>query len=126
VGKTIGAKELDLATKEGTFAFHTVAHNQSFQLMDCTSTIIRKLFEPKFTCAQTKVRAVAVNVLAPLSINQVREELEDAEFISVMVDSSNHKHTKLVPILVCYFVPQQGIKMKILEFANLSGNLLHS
>jgi hypothetical protein len=55
VGKTIGDKEFDLAAKEGTFVFHTVARNQSFQSMDCTSTIIQKLFEPKFTCAQTKV-----------------------------------------------------------------------
>jgi hypothetical protein len=105
---------LDLAAKEGT-------HNKSFQSMVCTSTIIRKLFEPKFTCAQTKVRATVVNVLAPLSNNQIREELDDAKFISVMIDSYNHKHTKLVPILVRYFVPQQGVKMKILEFTNLSG-----
>jgi hypothetical protein len=48
VWKTIGGKEFDLAAKEGTFSFHTVAHNQSFQSMDCTSTIIGKLFEPKF------------------------------------------------------------------------------
>jgi hypothetical protein len=121
MGKTTGDKELDLAAKEGTFAFHSVAHNQSFQSMDCTSTIIRKLFEPKFTCAQTKVRANVVNVLAPLSINQIREEPEDAKFISIKTDSSNHKHTKLVPILVRYFVPQQVVKMKILEFTNLSG-----
>jgi hypothetical protein len=59
--------ELDLAAKEGTFAFHTVTHNQSFQSMDCTSTIMQKLFEPKFTCAETKVQAIVVNVLAPLS-----------------------------------------------------------
>jgi hypothetical protein len=50
VGKTTGDKGLDLAAKEGTFAFPTVTHNQSFQLMDHTSTIIRKVFEPKFTC----------------------------------------------------------------------------
>jgi hypothetical protein len=120
VGKTIGDKEFDLAAKEGTFAFHTVTHNQSFQSIECTSTIIRKVFEPKFTCAQTKVRAIVVNVLAPLSTNQIREDLKDAKFISVMIDSSNHKHTKLVPILVHYFVPQKAVKIKILEFANLS------
>jgi hypothetical protein len=92
VGETICDKELDLAAKEGTFAFHTVAHNQSFQSMYCTSTIIRKLLEPKFTCAQTKVRTSVVNVLAPLSINQIREELKDAKFVSVMIDSFNRKH----------------------------------
>jgi hypothetical protein len=105
VGKTIGDKELDLAAKEGTFPFHTVAHNQSFQSMDCTSIIIRKLFEPKIASALTKV---VVNVLARLSINQIREELEGDKFISVMIDSSNHKHTKLVPILIYYFAPQQS------------------
>jgi hypothetical protein len=47
----IGDKELDFAINEGTFAFHTVAHNQSFQLMGSTMKIIRILFEPKFTCA---------------------------------------------------------------------------
>jgi hypothetical protein len=62
-----------------------------------------------------------VNVLAPLSISQIREEPEDAKFISVMTDSPNHKHSKLIPILVRYFVPQQGVKMKFLEFTNLSG-----
>jgi hypothetical protein len=51
VGKTIGDKELYLAAKA---VFYTLAHNQSFQSMDCASTIIRKLFEPKFTCAQIK------------------------------------------------------------------------
>jgi hypothetical protein len=55
VAKTTGDKELNLAAKEGTFAFYTVTHNQSFQSMDCTSTVIWKLFDPKFTCAQTKV-----------------------------------------------------------------------
>jgi hypothetical protein len=42
VGKTNGDKELDLVAKEGTFAFRTVTHNQSFQSMDRTSTIIQK------------------------------------------------------------------------------------
>jgi hypothetical protein len=62
-----------------------------------------------------------VNVLTPLSVRQVQEELEYAKCISIMTDSFNLKHTKVILILVCYFVPQQGVKMKILEFTNLSG-----
>jgi hypothetical protein len=62
-----------------------------------------------------------INVLAPLNINQIREELEGAKFIYVMTDSSNHKHVKLTPMLVHYFVAQQEVKMKILKFTNLSG-----
>jgi hypothetical protein len=32
--RAIGDEELDVAIEEGTFAFHTVARNQSFQLTD--------------------------------------------------------------------------------------------
>jgi hypothetical protein len=42
-GGAIGDEELDSAIKEGRFVFHTVAYNQSLQLMDSTMTIIRKL-----------------------------------------------------------------------------------
>jgi hypothetical protein len=76
VGIIIGKKVFDLAAKERTFTFHTVTENQSFQLMDCTSTFVWKLFEPESTCAQTKVQAIVVNVLAPLIINQTREETD--------------------------------------------------
>jgi hypothetical protein len=61
-----------------------------------------------------------VNDLAPLNNNQIREGLQDAKFISEITDLPNHKHTKLVLIVVRYFVPQQEVKMKILEFTNLS------
>jgi hypothetical protein len=61
-----------------------------------------------------------VNDLTPLNINQIREELEYAKFISDMTGSSTHKHTKLVRISVRYFVPQHGVKIKIIEFTNLS------
>jgi hypothetical protein len=73
--------------------------------MNSILTIIRKLFEPKFTCSQTKVRNAVLKVLPSLSINQIREELEDSTFISVTIDSSNHKHTQFVPSSVRYFVP---------------------
>jgi len=44
-----------------------------------------------------------------------------AKFISVLVDGSNHKTIKLVPIVVHYFLPDVGTKNKILEFSNLPG-----
>jgi hypothetical protein len=36
-----------------------------------------------------------------------------------MHDSSNHKDPKLVPSLVRYFVPQQGVKVKFLDVTDL-------
>lgn len=60
-----GLPELKLAAEEGTFAYHTVSHNQSFRSMDCTSSLVRKLFErPKYSCARTKCEEIVVNVLA--------------------------------------------------------------
>jgi hypothetical protein len=47
VGETTGDKQFDLSTREGIFAFHTVACLQP--------TIIRKLFEANFTLSETKV-----------------------------------------------------------------------
>jgi hypothetical protein len=64
-----------------------------------------------------------VSVLASPSVNHVSEELQDAQFISVMTDSSNHKHTEFAPSLIRYLVPQQGVQMKILAFANLCEKL---
>jgi hypothetical protein len=66
-----------------------------------------------------------VNVFAALSINQVVQELEDADSPSpIMIDSCKHKQTKLITILVCYFLPQQEVKVKILEFTDLSGGIV--
>jgi hypothetical protein len=84
-------------TKE-TVTFHTIKHNHSFPSMDCTSSVIRNLHIQKFSCGWTKCEAVVVNVLAPFAMQQILEELETVKYISVMVDTSNHKSLKLVPL----------------------------
>jgi hypothetical protein len=43
--------DMAIALQEGTFEFHTVQHHQSFKSMDCSSGLIKKFFEPKFTCS---------------------------------------------------------------------------
>jgi len=70
---------------------------------------------------QTKTREIIVNVISPYIVDNIVKELRSAKFISVLVDGSNHKSIKLVPILVRYFLPDVGIKNKILEFSNLPG-----
>jgi hypothetical protein len=47
------------------------------------------------------------------------KELKADRFIAVMIDSSNHNHLKGVPVLVRYFVPNLGIKVRIIDFSNL-------
>jgi hypothetical protein len=38
-----------------------------------------------------------------------------------MVDTSNHKNLKLVPVLVRYFTPDRRVQTKVIEFCNLKG-----
>jgi hypothetical protein len=54
----------------------------------------------KFSCGQTKCEAIVVNVLVPFAMLQILEEMETVKYISVMVDTLNHKSLKLVHVLV--------------------------
>src|SRR5882757_2893349 len=54
----LGSDEQKLAAAEGTFAYHTVQHNHSFRSMDCTSKLVKKIYDPKFAMARTKSEAI--------------------------------------------------------------------
>jgi len=59
----------------------------------------------------------------------MKTELQKAKFVSILVDASNHKAIKLVPVIVRYFSTTVGVKNKILEFSNLPGEtaeLIHN
>jgi hypothetical protein len=84
---------------EGLFAFHTIKHNHSFRSMDCTSSVIRRQHEEKLSCGRTKYKSIVVNVLAPFAKQQILE-LESVKYLTVMVDTANHKNFKLVPVPV--------------------------
>jgi hypothetical protein len=51
-------------------------------------------------------------------MQQSLEELEGVKYLTVMVDTSNHKNLKLVPVLVRYFTPKR-IQTKVTEFRDL-------
>ena len=60
-------------------------------------------------------------MFAPFALREVINDLREAKYVSVMVDSSNHSNLKLVPPLVRYFAPTTGIQVKVIEFQNLTG-----
>jgi hypothetical protein len=93
--ETITDEDKHIAAKGGLFAFHTIKDNHFFRFMDCTSSVIRNLHVQKFSCDQTKCEAIVVNVLAPFAMQQILEELETVKYISVTVDTSNHKSLQL-------------------------------
>jgi hypothetical protein len=115
-------EEYNLAAAEGTYAYHTIRHNQSVRSMDSTSQLIREMFESQFTWARTETEAILTNVLAPLSIHLFEQDLANSMFVSVSVDASNHNSVTFLPVVVRHFVPSgpnSGIKNKILTFSSV-------
>jgi hypothetical protein len=81
----------------------------------------QSLFSDKFTCSQTKSRAIITNVIAQFATKQILQKLKEVHFISVLVDSSNHLAEKLVPLVVRYLHAEKGVIVKMLELVNLDG-----
>ncbi|CAI6377793.1 unnamed protein product [Macrosiphum euphorbiae] len=79
------------------------------------------MYDKKFSCSRTKTKAIIVNVLYPYAYEKLKTYLSNANFVSILIDSSNHKDLKMIPILVRYFSPDSGLKTIILEFTDLPG-----
>jgi hypothetical protein len=43
-----------IAASEVLVSYHTVRHGQSFRANDCLSTLLKKIYEPKFSSVHTK------------------------------------------------------------------------
>lgn len=119
-GKTSSDSDLMCAAKEATFSYHTAQHELSFKTSDCTSKLIKKLFDPKFSAARTKTEAIIVNVISPYIFNALLEDLNTVNFITITIDSSNRKDIKLTPIVVRYFT-ESGVHIKLLYFDEVPG-----
>ena len=76
---------------------------------------MRKLFpdssiSKKYSCARIKVEAIVNNVLAPMSVDTVLNDIKQHNimYLGVATDSSNHKSTKLFPIVIQCFDWKNG------------------
>lgn len=109
---------------EGTIAYHTIKHHQSFKSHDCSVALYKTLFKDsticqKLACGRTKAEAIILKIFAPHTIEKTLQELEDIPYITVSTDASNHGSTKLFPILIQYFdFKNGGIQSKILNITN--------
>ena len=118
---TFGTEDQKLARSELVFSYHNVFHNFSLRSMDCTSKLIQTLYNKKFACARTKTSAIVNNVIFPYITKQLNEDLKATNFVSILSDASNHKATKLYPILVQYFNIKSGINTKLLNLSAVTG-----
>lgn len=117
----VSSENMMIAAKEGTFAYHTIKHMQSFRSLDCTSKLISNLFDIKFNSARTKSEAIVKNIFAEESKSRLDVAIKKVDFISIIIDSSNHGDIKLVPLLVRYFDSEKGIEVKLLRLCQLPG-----
>lgn len=97
------SKDLDIAAAEGVWAYHTIQENHSFRSNDCASKLIQSCFDPKFTCARTKLEAIVVNVLMPTAMKELKDDLYNSNCITILSDASNHGNKNIYPILVRFF-----------------------
>lgn len=109
----------------GTLAFHTVKHHQSYNSMECSASLTRKIFADSETaknlkCGKTKTEAIVNKVIAPHAISTVIDTLRNISCISVATDASNHGADKLFPIMIQYFNwTGNGIETKLLDLQTL-------
>lgn len=114
--------DFTMARCEGVWTYHVIKANYSFNSSECASKIFRSCFElKKFHCAKTKCEAIATNVFAPYSIEQVKTDLSQVKYVTLSTDSSNHGNVKLMPVVVRYFLPTVGVKVKLLELTSQTG-----
>lgn len=105
--KELNSDDLKTTHHEVLQVYHNIRHNHSFRDMDCTSKIISKCFDKKFSCGKTKTRAV-VGVLADWSDINTRTNLSGVRHVVISCDASNHKAVKLLPVLVRYCIFKEG------------------
>ena len=84
--------------------------------MDCTSRLISVCFPDSeigksFHSARTKTEAIITGVLAPLSVEELLNELIVGTIFSLSSDASNHGELKIFLIMVRYF-NQRGVQNK--------------
>ena len=111
------------AAAEGTWAFHTVKHQQSFLSNDCTSLLFKTLFPDsdiakKFASSRTKTKSIITGVLGPYAQKIFLSELGTQPF-SVSVDASNHNELKLFPLVIRFFNAKVGVRVRLLNLRSM-------
>lgn len=72
-----------------------------------------------------KSETIVVNVLALLVTHELKAHLSESKYNALLTDASNHDSIKLCPVLVRYFLPHEGVQVKIVEFQEQPGETLN-
>jgi hypothetical protein len=116
---TKGSQQSEKVTiAELAHIYHGVKHHISFFAQDCAVNVMKQVFQhseivKKMCAGRTKTSAIVNSVLAPFSHELVLRELFHFR--------SPQTHLKRViefffPVGVQYFIPEQGVSFRILDF----------
>lgn len=107
--------------KASGLAYHVICSNHSFRSVDCSLNIIRHFFElVKFSCARTEFEAIATAVFASYSHGILEKELAECLDVSVLTAASNRGHIKMFPVVIRYFLENEGVRLKIFNLTSES------
>ncbi|XP_069076632.1 uncharacterized protein [Pleurodeles waltl] len=105
---------------EATQVYHAVKHHISYRSLDCGFKLFKVIYPDssiamKASFDRTKASSITKNLLAPLSLQQAFEDLQDGYF-SVCGDASNKGNIKLYPLLLQHFNFTSGVTYTLLDF----------
>ncbi|OCT57593.1 uncharacterized protein LOC108704684 [Xenopus laevis] len=123
------AHEFSFALQEGTFAFHTIKHHQSFLSMDCSASLIKRFYECKFSCSKSRCETIITDVLARWAEDTVLQDIHKASYVTLLTDASNNGCVKLFPVLLQYVIIDTQpmgdcsvqVKTKLVDFFQTDG-----
>ena len=71
---------------------------------------------------QNQMRSNCKNVFAPWALELVLQDLMKADAIVLSIDTSNHGHLKLLPILAQFYNHKRNeIATKLIDFVDVKG-----
>ena len=113
------------AAAEGTRAFHTVKHQQSFHSNECMSQLFKAIFPDsdvakKFASAGTKIASIIAGVLAPYAQKKFLSDFGTKPF-SISVDASSHNEVKLFPLVIRCFNAKAEVNERLLDIRSMPG-----
>jgi hypothetical protein len=116
----VNYKDLVVAAKEATFAYHIAVYSLSFKASDCTSNLRSRFSESKFGIARTNFKATVVNVISPMCNEELHIQLNNSDIVlqSILLKKTD---IKVVPAIVHYFLPHAGMKVNKHNFKSVLG-----
>ena len=83
---------------------------------------MRNFYQQKLTCARTKCKAIVKNIFAPWALELVSQDSIKTEAIALSIDTSNHGHLKLLPILARFYNNESNeIATKLIDIIDVKG-----